>query len=121
MIIRPLLEVPSIDSILHGGVKPVFWRTNTRKWWHLRAVYNVRVRVHTALLRVGEADKGAQHQEPVQEGDGETPGGNPDMVPGHHIPLLRPHQLHRRVPTRQLHRLHHSRPGPHGHFCSCSC
>lgn len=63
------------------------------------AVHHVRIRVHTSVLRVGEGDRDARVQELVQEGGCEAAGGDSDMVPGHNLPLLRPHQLHRRITT----------------------
>ncbi|CAD5184403.1 unnamed protein product [Musa acuminata subsp. malaccensis] len=36
---------------------------------------------------------------------------HPHLVPCHHLPLLRPHQLRRRVAPSQLHCLHHSDAG----------
>ncbi|PQQ07303.1 auxin transporter-like protein 2 [Prunus yedoensis var. nudiflora] len=41
--------------------------------------------------------------------------GHPHLVPGHHLPILWPHQLHRRITPCQLHSLHHPSSGPHLH------
>ncbi|CAL9769526.1 unnamed protein product [Musa acuminata subsp. burmannicoides] len=43
---------------------------------------------------------------------------HPHLVPCHHLPLLRPHQLRRRVAPSQLHCLHHSDAGAHAHLPS---
>ncbi|VAH81900.1 unnamed protein product [Triticum turgidum subsp. durum] len=72
--------------------------------------------LHAALLRVGEGDRHARHQERLPPRPRQAPHRRPHLVPRHHLPLLRPHQLRRRRPPRQLHRLHHPRARPHAHL-----
>jgi hypothetical protein len=76
-------------------------------------VHHLRLRVHAALLRLGEARRRARDQERPQAGAGAPPHRRAHLVPRHCLPLLRAHQLHRRLPARQLHRLHH--PGARAH------
>lgn len=79
-------------------------------------VHNIWVRVHSALLCVGEGDRDAPHEEHILEGARPAAGGDPHLVPGHHFPLLWADQLRRGRPLGQLHCLHHPRRCPHGHF-----
>ncbi|XP_022680918.1 uncharacterized protein LOC101776449 isoform X2 [Setaria italica] len=78
-------------------------------------VHHVRVRVHPALLRVGEGGGHARDPQRVPPRAGPPPHRRPHLVPRHHLPLLRAHQLRRRRAPRQLHRLRHPRPRPHAH------
>lgn len=77
--------------------------------------------MHPIILRVGESNRDARVQEPMQACIGEITSGDPHMVLGHHIPLLWSHQLHRWISTCQLHRLHHPRPRPHVHLQITLC
>ncbi|XP_073023062.1 auxin transporter-like protein 5 [Primulina eburnea] len=47
--------------------------------------------------------------------------GGADMVLGHHLPVFRAHQLHRRVASCQLHRLCHPGFGSHFHLQIICC
>ncbi|KAL5673312.1 hypothetical protein ACJX0J_017618, partial [Zea mays] len=79
-------------------------------------VHHLRLRVHAALLRVGEGDRDARRQEHLQARAGEAAHRRAHLVPRHHLPLLRAHQLRRRRAARQLHRLHHPGPGARPHL-----
>nr|ACF81043.2 unknown [Zea mays] len=78
-------------------------------------VHHLRLRVHAALLRVGEGGGDARHPERLPPRAGPPPHRRPRLVPRHHLPLLRAHQLRRRRAPRQLHRLRHPGPRPHAH------
>lgn len=71
--------------------------------------------MHATILCVGEGHWHAWVQELVQESSSKIACGHPHLVPGHHLPILWPHQLHRRITPCQLHSLHHPSSGPHLH------
>uniref|UniRef100_A0A452Z861 Amino acid transporter transmembrane domain-containing protein n=1 Tax=Aegilops tauschii subsp. strangulata TaxID=200361 RepID=A0A452Z861_AEGTS len=79
-------------------------------------VHHLRLRVHPALLRVGEGHRHAPHRQRPPARARAAPPRPPHLVPRHHLPLLRAHQLRRRRAPRQLHRLRHPRRRPHAHL-----
>ena len=77
--------------------------------------------MHPIIFRVGESNRDARVQEPMQACIGEIASGDPNMVFGHSFPLLWSHQLHRWLSPCQLHRLHYPRPRPHLHLQITLC
>lgn len=63
-------------------------------------VHNLRIRVHAVVPGVGEGDRDARVQELVQTRRREAAGGDSDLVLGHHFPVLRSDQFHRRISPR---------------------
>lgn len=90
------LNIPSIGSML------------------ISAGHHVWVRIDAALLRLGESAGSAQDEEHPVQGPLQSTGGPPNLVLGHHIPLLRTYQLRRGCSVSDVHGLPHSMRCPYG-------
>lgn len=64
------------------------------------AVHNIWVCLYAAVLRVGESDRNARHEELMFKGACSAAGGDTHMVFGDYIPILWPNKLRRRSPSR---------------------